>query len=324
MKPKVSVIIPIYNVEAYLTECLNSIVNQTFDDIEIILVDDGSTDLSSNIMKEFAQKDSRIIIHSQTNKGVSAARNSGISLASGEYILFVDSDDSILENSIETIYKQATETNADIVIGNVLYCFQDGRQLIVFPRTQELNNIIIPGDICFMKFMEINAYPPLTCLYFIKREFIIKNELYFKKNVIHEDELWCVQALFNARRVSLIDFYYYFYRQREGSIMNADNNLFRINSILKVVHELDKFAQEFYKKKYISKESIGYIYLRIFVIYHVMGKLIKKENKNLLSKIKIFPELLIKIYPTLMYNQQRNCLADYWATTSIINNKIEV
>jgi len=322
MKPKVSVIVPVYNVEAYLTECLNSIVNQTFDDIEIILVDDGSTDLSGNIMNEFAKKDSRIIIYSQLNQGVSAARNSGISLASGEYILFVDSDDSILENSIETIYKQATETNADIVIGNVLYCYQDGRQIKAFHRTQEMNNIIISGDICFMKLMEVNAYPPLTYLLFIKREFLKKNELYFKKDVIHEDELWCVQALFNAKRVSLIDFYYYLYRQREGSIMNSDNNLFRINSLLIVVPELDRFAQELYKKDNISKDSIGYIYLRIFVIYHVMGKLIKKENKNLLSKMKIFPELLIKIYPTLMHYQQRNCLTSYRKTTSVINNKI--
>jgi len=321
MKSKVSVIVPVYNVEAYLEECLNSIVTQTFEDIEIILVDDGSTDLSSNIMKKYAQKDSRIILYSQSNQGVSAARNSGISLASGEYILFVDSDDSILENSVETIYNQATETNADVVIGNVLYCYPDGSKKTVFPRTQELNNITIPGDICFMKLMEINAYPPLTYLYFIKRELIIKNKLYFKKNVIHEDELWCVQALFNAKHVSLIDFYYYLYRQREGSIMNSDNNLFRIKSLLRVVPELDKFAQGFYKKENISKESIGYIYLRIFVIYYVIGEIIIK-NKYKLSKMKIFPELLKKIYPNLVYYQQKNCLSYYRLTTSIVYNKM--
>lgn len=324
MKPKVSVIVPVYNVEAYLEECLISIVNQTFNDIEIILIDDGSTDLSSDIMNDFAQKDNRIITYSQMNQGVSAARNTGVSLALGEYILFVDSDDSIVENTIEIIYKKATETNADIVIGNVLYSYPDGKQIPIFQRPQELNNIHkISGDICFMELMELNAYPPLVYLFFIKREFITINELYFKKNIIHEDELWCIQTLFYAKCVSIIDFYYYRYRQREGSIMNSDNGLHRVKSILSVVYELDMLAKKLYRKEELLKKCIDYIYVRIFFMYLVISRLLKEKNEDTLSIVKFFSDLLIKIYPTLTLHPQKKCLGFYHTATSNINRNIQ-
>ena len=104
MQPKISVIIPVYNVEKYLRECLDSIVNQTFKDIEIICVDDGSTDKSLEILREYEQKDKRIIVISQPNKGVSTARNIGMQQATGKYMMFVDSDDYITQNACELIY----------------------------------------------------------------------------------------------------------------------------------------------------------------------------------------------------------------------------
>jgi glycosyltransferase involved in cell wall biosynthesis len=109
-------------------------------------------------------------------------RNTGIQKSNGEFILFVDSDDTIVENSIEILYKYATETDVEIVIGNVLYCYQDGRQSAVFQRTPALNNMFkISGDICFVKLMEVSAYPPLVYLFFVKREFIMMNKIYYKK-----------------------------------------------------------------------------------------------------------------------------------------------
>ena len=102
---KISIIIPVYNVEKYLHECLDSIINQTFTDIEIICVDDGSTDKSSEILEEYEQKDKRFTVISQPNKGVSAARNRGMQQAKGKYIMFVDSDDWLAHNACEQAYK---------------------------------------------------------------------------------------------------------------------------------------------------------------------------------------------------------------------------
>ena len=114
--PKISIIIPVYNVEKYLRECLNSVVNQTMRDIEIICVNDGSTDGSLDILKEYAKKDDRIIVINQTNGFVESARNNGLKIAKGEYIQFVDSDDYLELNACETAYKYALLYNADVVV----------------------------------------------------------------------------------------------------------------------------------------------------------------------------------------------------------------
>ena len=114
--PKISVIIPVYNVEKFLRECLDSVVNQTMRDIEIICINDGSTDGSLDILKEYAKKDDRIIVINQTNGWLSAARNSGLKIAKGEYIQFVDSDDYLELNACETAYKYALQYNADVVV----------------------------------------------------------------------------------------------------------------------------------------------------------------------------------------------------------------
>lgn len=119
--PKVSVIVPVYNVENYIRKCLDSIISQTLKDIEIILVDDGSEDNSGKICDEYAEKDSRIIVIHQKNNGLSNARNTGLNIASGEYIGFVDSDDYIKSEMYSEMYQTAEKTDADMVLCNYSY-----------------------------------------------------------------------------------------------------------------------------------------------------------------------------------------------------------
>ena len=321
MKPKISVIIPIYNVEQYLEECLNSVIEQTFKDIEIILVDDGSTDRSSEIIRNFAKRDKRVIFCSQTHQGVSVARNTGIRQAKGKYMLFVDSDDKIIQiDCLKILYQNVIETNSDLVLGNAAYWYPDGSVLSAFNRGV-MNNISgLPGEICFERLMENLAFPPLVYLFFVKRELIIDNKLFFKRNIIHEDELWCVKTMFYSRRVSLIDLNYYLYRQREGSIMHSNNNVFRIKSILTVSNELRQFASGLNEKN-IPKNIVGFIYVRIFIQYNVIGRLITNEDYRLLSKTGFYSMLLIEIYTSLDYSQQKYCLDLYRKTALSILNK---
>ena len=114
-QPQISVIIPVYNVEQYLSKCLESIINQTLQDIEIICINDGSTDNSLQILEEYAQKDSRMIVINQENQGVGVARNKGLEIARGDYIWFVDSDDYVERNGLDYVYEKSKENNADIV-----------------------------------------------------------------------------------------------------------------------------------------------------------------------------------------------------------------
>ena len=116
---KFSVVVPCYNVERYLPQCIESLCKQTLVDIEIILVDDGSPDNSGKICDEWAEKDDRIKVIHKANGGVSAARNDGMAAATGEYIIFCDSDDWLPENALESLYNEGKRTNADVVIGDI-------------------------------------------------------------------------------------------------------------------------------------------------------------------------------------------------------------
>lgn len=124
--PEITIVVPIYNVEKYLEKCIHSILNQTFKDFELILVDDGSPDLCGIICDEYEKKDERIIVIHQRNQGVSSARNAGIKIAKGKYIIFLDSDDFIEENMFETMLNTAKEKDVDVVICAVNYCQDDG------------------------------------------------------------------------------------------------------------------------------------------------------------------------------------------------------
>jgi len=323
MEIKVSVIVPVYNVELYLEKCLDSIIKQTFKEMEIILVNDGSTDRSGEIMELFASKDARISVFSQPNQGVSATRNAGIEKAKGKYILFVDSDDTILSNTVEVLYQKATETDADIVIGNTLFCHPDGRTSTDFSRNKTLNNgLLRSGEEAYRDLMEQNLFPPLIWLYFIKRDIVINNHLYFQESIVHEDELWCVQTIFSANKVLLIDFNYYLYRLREGSIMRSDNKVFRIISLFEVAKALFLFTKEL-QKKCISDESIAYIYVRIFLLYHEINSLDFQNGTSVFSEHDYFSDLLKNIYTTLTYSQQKYCLSSFCNAQILANSSVK-
>ena len=326
MGKKVSIVIPVYNVESYLTECIYSVVNQTFKDIEIILVDDGSTDRSPEIMKIFAKEDDRIKIITQPNKGVSEARNVGIRSASSEYILFVDSDDTIMLNSVELLYNKASETRSDLLLGNALWIKPYTPIIIGMKRDEELNNQIgISGEACYIKLMKIrNAFPPLVYLFFVKRELIIKNKLFFKQGIIHEDELWCIQMMLKATRVTMIDFNYYYYRLREGSLMNSDDNIeIRVKSLFIVAKEIKKLAQKL-KKEDKSNELINTLYMKMFNLLYYLNKLRWKTQffKPPFLDSRLFAKILLEIYSELPYEKQRECLTSYYFI-NLINNRIK-
>ncbi|MDG7247369.1 glycosyltransferase [Streptococcus pneumoniae] len=136
MKDLVSVVIPVYNVENYLEECIQSVLNQTYTNLDIVLVNDGSTDASAEICDRFAEIDDRARVFHTENRGAALAKNFGVTQALGEYVLFVDSDDIAEKRMVETLYRQVEETGADIVIGNYfLYDENDGQyKLYVLER----------------------------------------------------------------------------------------------------------------------------------------------------------------------------------------------
>lgn len=271
----------------------------------------------------YASKDTRISVFNQPNRGVSAARNTGIEHASGEYFLFVDSDDTIVPDTIEELYRKAGETNADIVIGNTLYCYSDGKRSAPFSRDETLNNgSLRTGEMAYKELMARDKFPPLIWLFFIRRDLIINHQLYFQPGIIHEDEIWCAKAILSAQKVLLLDFDYYLYRQREGSIMRSDNYDFRIQSLFEVAKALYQYTEELQKKD-ASKEAIAWIYVRIFFICRSIGALASQNKTLAFPGLDYFSELLLKVYPILSYSQQRFCLSLFCSSQFFNNSKNE-
>lgn len=275
----VSVIIPVYKVEPYLRQCVDSVLSQTYTDFEIILVDDGSPDGCPAICDEYAAKDSRVKVIHKENGGLSDARNAGIKVAKGEYIVFVDSDDMLVENAC--LGKLANEIKRTHF------------------KLYYLNNIVseIPTEIIyshskiykrnpFMKGIIKNYFKrPCAWVWVCNREFLLENDLYFYKGILHEDEEWLPRLLLSLNEsdeILVFNDYFYFYRtDRTGSITQKlgrktiDDKLFVLNRMYKF-----PCVEKSFEYKFLLTRAAQIL---VFVLFH--GNSIYSNDENLKQTI---------------------------------------
>lgn len=221
IKGLVSIVIPIYNVEEYLRECVNSVLKQTYRDIEIILVDDGSPDNCPQICDEYEAVDSRVVVIHQKNGGLSAARNSGLAMARGEYVYFLDSDDYIAENAMEELYAKAKENDLDAVLFDSLVIDEEGKRDDAnhkFIRNGRYNNVY-DGRTLFTEMLNNGDYRPHVQFLFIRKASLIDYNLSFQEGIVHEDELFTFLLLMHCKRAGHLPRALYYIRIRPGSIM---------------------------------------------------------------------------------------------------------
>lgn len=221
--PLVSVIIPVYNTDKYLSECLDSVVNQTLKNIEIICVNDGSTDNSFSIISKYAEKDTRFKIVTQKNQGQAVARNKGIKMATGKYIYMIDSDDWIEKDTLETIYNECEKRNLEVLFFDATKFYEEEKKFCNgqkdFKRRQYSE---IYDGITFSKIThDDNNYIVSPCLFLISSIFLKRHAIYFYEGIIHEDDLFCFNILMNAKRVSHIERRFYHRRIRANSTMTS-------------------------------------------------------------------------------------------------------
>lgn len=214
----ISVIVPVYKVEQYLPKCVDSIINQTYQDIEIILVDDGSPDNCPAICDEYARKDKRVKVIHKTNGGLSDARNAGINIATGDYIVFLDGDDWLYMNSMANVAGTAERTASDIITGNVMSYYSDSIKKGISQEISEKDRIEDSFVSAMKCFMDKGIFWP-AFRFIIKRSFIVENRLFFLKGILHEDLEWVPRALSGASSFALLNEPFYCYRaKRQGSI----------------------------------------------------------------------------------------------------------
>lgn len=270
-----SIVVPVYNVEKYLKKCVESLINQTYKNIEILLIDDGSTDNSLLICKSFEKKDKRIKIIHKKNGGLSDARNVGIDNSKGEYIILVDSDDYIELDSCE-IMLEYFKSGADIIAGNA-YRIEDNKK-------NNMNHIshdkIISGEEFLLKGFKEKCIPMASWLLIYKRSFLEENQLRFKVGIFHEDEEFTPRALLVAKTVCSSSVYFYNYIIRDNSITTKKDKsknakdlyltfceLEQINKTLNNL-QLQKYFKDSFTTKYLSLFRFGEIYQYGKEYYH--------------------------------------------------------
>lgn len=273
MKPQIniSVIIPFHNVEDYLYECVHSVLIQKNISLEIILINDGSTDNSVKIAETLKKKHDNIILINQNNEGPSSARNKGLKEAKGEYIAFIDSDDWISKESLQSLYTKGVMADADMVIANFSNIIKDNEERVICEIPKEFTENIYVAEEAFISLMRHKIYLPMIWRAIYRNEWIQRNNLYFDEGILHADELWTQKAFMVIGRLLLTNVDYYNYRpKRKGSIMNSKNINHRIDSIFYIIQKLVYSDL----KLPDNSEFNNWMYVNIYRLYKVAFNLL--------------------------------------------------
>lgn len=273
---KVSIIIPVYNVEKYIEECIESVINQSYTDIEVILVDDGSPDNCPSICDSFKQKDNRIVVIHKNNGGLSSARNAGLRAAHGEFVYFLDSDDKLYPGSIALLVKAVEKhPSIDLVYGTTY--IQGGTNNFGYykldpSRTSQhsCNPIDAKKDILF-------HYPVIACNKLVRLSLIMESKLFFVEGLLHEDAMWTWQLRNKIVSCSYITEYTYWYRKdNSDSIMSQKDKTKSILSRISIAKEIIKTA---------DLQDINDVIYVLRFIKNALGahKLFNNDNKSLVQ-----------------------------------------
>lgn len=256
-----SVIVPIYEVEQYLERCVETLINQTEKNIEIILVDDGSPDRCPNICDRYEEQDNRVVVIHKENGGLSQARNEGIKRAKGKYIIFVDSDDYIDLDACERIVK-FTDRNVDIIVTDGI---SEGGNVNLI-HSGVVNDEIYSGKAFLKNSVMYGRVPMAAWLYVYRRDFLLENELSFKVGIYHEDEEFTPRALLSAGSVVNTGESYYHYIIRQNSIMTQTDKRKHAEDLFKTCKHLCAIYDELddNELKNHMKDSLVNKYLSIF------------------------------------------------------------
>lgn len=286
MDALISIIIPVFNAEKYIAECLNSITQQSYTNLEILLIDDGSTDNSGSICDEFANEDNRIKVIHKENGGVSSARNIGLQLAQGEYISFIDSDDCVDKEYISAMYEKIIKTNSDIsfckyskLINQKLFEVKEllPEYINVDTREQTFVNF-------FLRFFSFRECIFGSCCRILFKKELAKNTRFDLNINVSEDLLFLAKIMLKSKAITSVDQQLYFYRQTSNSTSHSYKRNY-LNSQVYLYLELEKIFKLFDNKK-CKKHFYTYICLLCYYVISNELRFKQKEKKTSIERVR--------------------------------------
>lgn len=282
MNPLISVIVPIYKVEKYLDRCVESLINQTYKNLEIILVDDGSPDNSPAMCDNDAKKDSRIKVVHKKNGGLSDARNVGMSVATGEFISFIDSDDYVSDDFFEVLYNTMITEKSDIVECSVVKFYEDN----LFDKHNDDNEITTFSTVdALSALISENPFHQHVWNKLYKTDLV--KDIEFAVGKLNEDEFWTYQVFGKSQRVTKINKTMYYYFQRSGSIMGTGYNIRRLDALEGKNNRQDYIQKNFPQLARKAKiDMYGSCIFAYQCVLKFMSGADKKTARNIIFKYK--------------------------------------
>ena len=286
---KISVIVPVYNVEKYINKCIESILNQTLKEFELILINDGSNDSSGEICDKFSAIDGRITVIHKNNEGVSAARNTGIEIAKGEFIQFIDSDDWIENNMLENLFEKIKNDKSDIVFQGAIFEDYKGRIIVEEKNNidiiQKINNNIQQSAVLLTK----NSLFGYTWCKMFRRDIIENNKIMFDETLsLAEDEKFTCDYFRFVNKISVLENGYYHYikypNNRENLSVTQTNDIWNRDKIFISWVELLYNDNTDVTRRYLSKKAFCNLYEEVYKIY--FSNLNKVQRINRFNKVK--------------------------------------
>lgn len=306
-----SIILPIYNVEKYLKECVDSILKQTFRDYEIILVDDGSTDGSPELCDKLAETYDFIRVIHKANGGAADSRNVGLKSAIGDYILFIDSDDFILsEHFLEDVNNSFSE-NVDMVLYKYSKFFDDTKNLAECNFSYESAKLKENYADKIYELVKADAFFGMAWIRAIRKDIILDNQIFFETGLTGEDMDWNYELMLNVSNIELLDNIYIAYRQRSGSVTAS----YKIKNLEDFIHIVEVWSEKlrFIENDTLKKALLGSLaknYSNLLIVYSRLTDINKKEYKQRIKKLDWLlkygmskrPQTVAKIYRIFGFN----------------------
>lgn len=297
-----SFILPVYNVEAYLEECVDSILEQVTDECEVILVNDGATDSSGEICDRYAESDPAIKVVHKENGGLSSARNAGMPVATGRYISFVDSDDKIFPGSVAKILEWIKTEGTDICFLQAVKFYPDGTE-------KDLGEDIVRAELkgqdrkhAVAHLASRPKYPGSAWAKLYRREFLLKNDLHFPYDRRFSEDLGFIRdCILSAESFDVLDFPYYRYRQnRAGSITNKITSRNFYDLLTFIIESAEKLTVDKRARDTVSEHAMGFVAYEYSVLMLIYNRILKQDRKDAMKRLREYKW-------TLSYSANRKC-----------------
>ena len=287
---KISIVCPVYNKEPYINQCIDSVLYQSFEDWELILVDDESPDNCPQICDEYAEKDSRIKVIHQKNKGHSESRNVGIRAAEGDYLMFLDADDYLYDLQVlSNMYKHTIENNLDICLSQIATLKADGTLVNSTFKYLDIPYSELSGKEVLCEMIRLNSYHASMCSRLFRRSLVVDNNLYFKR-LICDDEEWTPQIFCYANKIGFLKKDGYVIRKLDNSVTGSKDTKTYIVKIkdktdttVMLMEKFKNFNLTRTQKNILYDKFYSFINMAVYSYFHDLDTANKKEIKNKLK-----------------------------------------